>query len=110
MVTLEVQPLPDLPSDAAAAFHREFLPRANALLAGETNCLTLLFSAADHTHRTWRLAVVQGLAREHAPTRVNALAGGNTATVAAALAYLASADGVTGQFIPLADLGAGPVV
>ena len=72
--------------------------------------LVLIFPPADHTHRAWRLAVVQGLAREHAPARVNALAGGNTATVAAALAYLASADGVTGQCIPLADLGAGPVV
>lgn len=110
MVTLEVEPLPGLPSEASATFHREFLPRANALLAGGTQCLTLLFAAADHTHRVWRLAAVQALARERAPARVNALMGGSVAAIAAARVYLEAADGVTGQCIPLADLGAGPVV
>ncbi len=110
MVTLEIQPLPNLPSAAAATFHHEFLPQAQAILTSGAQCLTLLFGAGDQTHRNWRLAAVQALALEHAPGRVNALAGGNTATVAATLAYLEAADGVTGQYIPLADFGAGPVI
>ena len=110
MAVFAVQPLPDLPSEAAAAFHLTFLPRAHALLSGGATCLTLLFAAADHTHRTWRLAAVQALAREYAPARVNALSGGDEAAIAAALAYLEAAEGVTGQFIPLAEQSAGPVL
>ncbi len=110
MTSLEVQGLPDLPSAAAAVFNRDFLPRAAALLDSGALCLTLVFTAADHTHRGWRLAAVQALAREHAPARVNALAGGNAAAITAVLAYLGAADGVTGQYLPLDDAGAGPVV
>lgn len=110
MVTLEVQPLPDLPSEAAAVFHRDVLLQAKAMLANGAPVLTLLFGAADHTHRIWRLAAVQALAREHVPARVNALAGGTAASIAAGLAYLDGAEGVTGQYLPLDDAGAGPVV
>ncbi len=108
MARLQVPLLPDLPSAAAAAFHREILPQAAALLAEDDTCLTLLFAPADHTHRAWRLAAVQSLAREHAPARVNAIAGGGD--TAAALAYLEAAEGVTGQYLPLDDVGAGAVV
>ena len=110
MATLEVQPLPDLPSAAAATFHREFQPQAQALLKNGEPVLTLLFRAADHTHRGWRLAAVQALAREHAPARVNALAGGKDSSIAAGLAYLEAAEGVTGQYLLLDDAGAEPVV
>ena len=110
MVTLAVQPLPDFPSDAAAEFHREFLPHAQSVLRGSATCLTLLFADGDHTHRAWRLAAVQALAREHAPARVNGLSGGSKPAIAAALAYLEAAEGVTGQYLPLDDAGAGPVV
>ena len=54
-----------------------------------------------------RLAVVQGLARDLAPCRVNAFATDNEAGIAAALDWLASADGVTGQYWPLDAEGAG---
>ena len=70
----------------------------------------LIFPPADHTHRAWRLAAVQGLAREYAPRRVNALAGSSDASIAAGLTYLAAAAGVTGQYLPLADEGAGSVI
>ena len=110
MAALEVQPLPDLPSAAAAAFHLEYLHRAAVLLRDGAQCLTLMFTAADHTHRGWRLAAVQALAREHAPARVNAIAGSSAPAIVAALAYLDAADGVTGQYLPLDDLGAGLVV
>ena len=110
MAVLEVQQLPDLPSAAAAAFHRDFLPRAEALLEAGARCLTLQFPAGDHTQRGWRLAAVQALAREHAPARVNAIAGGGAAARAAALAYLNAADGVTGQYLQLDDAGADLVI
>ena len=110
MAALEVQPLPDLPSAAAAAFHLEYLHRAAVLLRDGAQCLTLMFTAADHTQRGWRLAAVQTLAREHAPARVNAIAGGSASAIKAALTYLSAADGVTGQYLLLDDLGAGLVV
>lgn len=110
MSRLQVSPLPDLPSAAAAAFHLDVMPEAVALLADGASEMTLLFAPADHTHTGWRLAAVQTLAREHAPARVNAIAGADEAAIAAALAYLEAADGVTGQYLPLDDAGAGVVV
>ena len=110
MARLQVSSLPELPSAAAAEFHRMIMPQAAELLSGEVQCLTLLFAPAEHTHHAWRLAAVQALAREHAPARVNAIAGGGRAAVSAALTYLEAAGGVTGQYLPLDDVGAGPVI
>jgi hypothetical protein len=109
MARLQVPPLTDLPSAAAVLFHGEVMGQAAGLLS-QADCLTLIFPPADHTHRAWRLAAVQALAREHAPARINAVAGGSEAAVAAALAYLEAADGLTGQYLPLDDAGAGAVV
>ncbi len=78
------------------------------LVGGED--VVLAFPAADHTHRGWRLAVVQQLARDAAPLRVNALAGGDEPAIAAAVAYLANAPGVTGQLLALDGKGAGEVL
>ncbi len=100
--------LPNTALAAAAAFHADWLPGLTADTSGED--LALIFPPADHTHRGWRLAAVQGLARELAPRRVNALAASDEAAIAAALAYLAGADGLTGQYLPLDDAGAGIVV
>ena len=139
MRVLEVSGLPERPSAAAAAFHAEWLPQAWALLKplpfrggdGGGGChhplsrpdnphpnpspeweglLVIAFDAADYTHTGWRLAAVQMLAREYAPARVNAVSGGGAAAQAAALAYLADGAGITGQYLPLDDAGAGPVV
>ena len=110
MARLAVPPLPELPSAAAAEFHRTVMPQAAELLGGDVQCLTLLFAPADHTHRAWRLAAVQALAREHAPARVNAIASEGDAAVSAALTYLEAAEGFTGQYLPLDDAGAGPVI
>lgn len=107
MALLEISGLPDKPSAAAARFYAEWLPRAQAI-AGEH--LVLAFDAADHTHTAWRLGAVQVLAREQAPARVNAIAGGNAAARTAALAYLEAGEGITGQYLPLDDAGAGSVV
>ena len=139
MQVLAVSPLPDTPSAAAAAFHADWLPQARALLKplpfrggdGGGGCqqplsrpdnphpnpspegeglLVIAFDAADYTHTGWRLAAVQMLAREYAPARVNAVSGGAAAARAAALPYLETADGITGQYLPLDDAGAGSVV
>jgi hypothetical protein len=94
---------------AAAQFHAEILPQALTVLVGGED-VVLAFPAADHTHKGWRLAVVQQLARDAAPLRVNALSGGDDAALGAAVAYLASAPGVTGQLLALDGNGAGEVL
>ena len=85
------------------------MPHPNPSPEGE-GLLTLIFPPADHSHRAWRLAAVQALAREYAPVRVNALASKSESAIAAALAYLGTAEGVTGQLLELDDTGAGEVV
>ncbi len=72
--------------------------------------MAIIFPPADHTHRAWRLAAVQTLAREHAPLRVNALASADPAAIESALAYLEAAPGLTGQYLTLDSLGAGDVL
>lgn len=105
MKRIAVDDLPEDPLSAASVFHQHWLPYAeDALAAGDD--LLLVFAAADHTHRAWRLAAVAGLARKHAPLRVNAVAGTGEA-LAQAEQYLAAAPGVTGQYLPLDGEGAG---
>lgn len=95
---LHAEGLPAEPLDAAAKFHELFVPSArNALRQG--NDLAILFDRQDHTHAAWRLATIQELAREAAPLRVNAIAGGDENSVAETARYLDSAPGVTGQVL-----------
>lgn len=95
---LHAEGLPAEPLDAAALFHDRFVPAArDALKQGED--LAVLFQSADHTHTVWRLAAIQELAREAAPLRVNAIAGGDEVSVAETARYLDSAPGVTGQIL-----------
>jgi hypothetical protein len=101
MALLRVGPLPDEPLHAAARFHADILPHIAPMTPG----LTLVFAPADHTHRAWRLAAVQGLARRWAPIRVNAVASADEGAILAANTYLDEAPGVTGQYLPLADMG-----
>jgi hypothetical protein len=90
-------PLPEAPLDAAAVFYRDYLPRCQDAAAD----MTIVMPAADHTHRAWRLAAVQELARFAAPLRVNAVSGGDEADIAQALEYLEHAPGLTGQVLVL---------
>jgi hypothetical protein len=106
MALLRVGALPGEALAASAHFHASVLPRVLAELErGES--VTLVFAPADHAHRGWRLAVVQGLARQYAPVRINALASDDENAIAAALAYLETAEGITGQYLPLDGNGAG---
>ncbi len=110
---MRIAKLPDDALAAAAAFHADALPGIVALLAepaapsssGDDRHLALVFPRADHAHRGWRLVAVQALARAHAPTRVNAIAGDDEAAIAAAAEFLARAPGVTGQYLPVEPAG-----
>lgn len=106
MVRLDITGLPVLPSAAAAVFHGEWMAKA----AGIAESLTLVFPPADHTHTRWRRAAIQTLAREAAPQRINAVASEDPTAIRAALAYLESADGLTGQYLQLDSAGAGAVL
>ena len=110
MAVFEVQSLGEDPGTAAAQFYSQYLPLIEARLGAVREPLTILFPQADYTHAAWRLAAVQALARKAAPQRVNAAAGGGHAARLAAVDYLETADGVTGQVLQLDDAGAGPVV
>lgn len=102
---LRIEGLPERSLEAAALFHAEWLPKALALLsrAPPGPDLVIVLPRADHSHRHWRLAAIQGLAREAAPARVNAVAGGDEAAVSEAIAWLADAPGITGQVLELAS-------
>jgi hypothetical protein len=108
-VRFAVGPLGEPALAAAARFHAEVLPR----LPVEAD-LVLVFEPADHTHAGWRLAVIQQLARERAPRRINAIAGDNAPAIERVCEWLDAAPGVTGQYLPLAiprdGHGAAPVV
>lgn len=107
---LRVGPLADDPLEAAADFHARLLPSIEATLGAGADPLTLVFLPAGHEHKAWRLAVVQGLARRFAPSRVNALESDDRAAIDAATYWLDSAAGVTGQLLPLDGAGAGSVL
>ncbi len=93
MRRIDVAGLPEGALAAAARFHAEWLP---ALQQGQD--LLLVFPPADHAHDCWRLSVVQALARENAPARVNGVASASEPAIAATLAWLDKAPGVTGQY------------
>lgn len=106
---LRVDDLPEGPLEAAARFYDAVMPALRDPSHVDEDAV-LVFPPADHTHRGWRLAAVQELAREHAPRRVNAVASADRAAIAAAAEYLASAYGVTGQLLELDGNGAGEVL
>lgn len=106
MGIMRVENLAPAPLDAAAQFHADYLPQIRKL-AAEGAGLTVLFpQSADHTHRSWRLAAVQELAREAAPARVNGVEGGSQSAIDEAAEYLANAHAITGQLMALDDISA----
>lgn len=110
MELLHVGPLADDALEAAADFHARLLLAVETTLGAGADPLTLVFLPAGHEHKAWRLAVVEGLARRFAPSRVNALECDDDEAVQAAARWLESAAGVTGQLFPLDGTGAGPVL
>jgi len=102
-VTSQIIPIIDLPADplgAAVKFYSLELPRIRQNLhAVMTADVVLVFRPAGHEHHAWRLAAVQGLAREFAPVRVNGVAGDDEIAVNDAGLFLNAAPGITGQFL-----------
>lgn len=90
--------LPLAPLDAAAQFTAHILPSIRTDLASD--CI-ILFDPADRPHAIWRRAMVEELAREAAPARINAIVGTAEDAIAATVEYLAKAPGVTGQIFEL---------
>ena len=106
MATVRVTGLGEVPLDAAASFHAEWLPRIRAEMARSGDESTvLIFPRAEHSHRAWRLAAVQELARAAAPRRVNALECAGEDGLAPALALLDQCQGITGQLLALDPAG-----
>lgn len=100
-LVLCVENLAPAPLDAAAQFHAEHLPQIRAAAKTGRGVAVLFPKTIDHTHRAWRLAAVQELAREAAPACINALEGGSPAAIDVALEYLAGAPAITGQLMAL---------
>ena len=105
MKRIAVDDLPREPLAAAGVFHQHWLHHVEHVLESGEDVM-LAFEPADHTHREWRRAIVAGLARAHARRRVNAVAG-EGAVLDAFEKYLASAPGVTGQYLEGDGDGAG---
>lgn len=97
MKRIAVDGLPGDPLAAAGVFHQHWLAHVEGVL-GRGEDVMVQVGTADHTHREWRLAVVAGLARKHAPRRINMVAGEGDAVDATEI-YLARASGVTGQYL-----------
>lgn len=110
MAIYEVEALPEAPLAAAAQFHARHVPLIELAIEAAGGCLTVAFPESDHTHRGWRLAAIQMLARALAPGRINAVSGGSGWAITAAANYFACAPGLTGQLISLDDEGAAAVL
>jgi hypothetical protein len=104
---LRIDSLQDGALDAAREFHATWLDQARALLQDARASLAIVMPPASYDHSDWRRAAARDLARIAAPVRVNVIASDEEAAIASALAFLESAPGVTGQYLPLEGEGAG---
>jgi hypothetical protein len=99
--------LPEAPVDAAAQFAskhareaREWLLQGgwrSMGLAEEPDALTYVFPAGGKVHEGWQRAMIQAMAREVAPKRVNGVIGDGLASTDEVTDWLGDAPGVTGQ-------------
>lgn len=105
MKRIVIDDLPAEPLAAASVFYQHWLPHAERVIS-EGDDVMLVFAPADHTHRAWRCAAIQELARQSVPRRANAVAG-EGAGIDAFAEYLTRAPGVTGQYFEEDDRGAG---
>lgn len=105
MKRIGVDDLPPEPLAAAGLFHQHWLPHVEGALENGADVMVTL-APAHHSHREWRLAIAAGLARAHAPRRINLVAG-EGAALDGFEAYLAAAPGITGQYFESDGTGAG---
>jgi hypothetical protein len=94
------------PLDSAELFYRECLPGIRRKLQNEANPdirdgAIIVFRNRWPSHRAWRLAVIQDLARESAPKRVNGIVAPDHANIHPTVEWLTQAPGVTGQLLEI---------
>ena len=97
---LQIEALPGAALEAAQTFAAEWLPAIHDHLSAGENLVVILPQAA-YDHADWRRAAVRDLARSFAPVRVNFITAGTGRAADASIAYLSSAPGVTGQYLPV---------
>jgi hypothetical protein len=103
---LRIAALPAGALDAAAAFHGEWTTQARTMIESGHRSMVVILPPAPYDHSDWRRAAARDLARAAAPARVNIVAGDDESAIAATLAFLQDAAGVTGQYLPLDGQGA----
>lgn len=96
LLRIDARGLPAAPLDAAAAFHARIVPQARKAAGHD---LVIVLDNADHTHLGWRQSAIEALAREAAPSRVNAVVGPAGRELDQSCTFLAAAPGVTGQVL-----------
>jgi len=95
----EARGLPDAPLDAASLFASKHLPELRFFVKADAH---ILLDPADHSHDSWRKAMIEELAREAAPGRINAVVGSDADAIKQMLDYLDTASAVTGQIFTVA--------
>lgn len=105
MGQVAVGALPEHPIDAAATFYARVVPQARSLLSGGAGSVVLVLPPAGPDHVGWRQAAIQSLAREAAPARVNAVIGNDPLVIDRTIAWLETADAITGQCFTLDGAG-----
>ncbi len=98
---LRIERLPESALDAATVFHMDWLPRTRHTIAGGCDAVVIVVPPAPYDHADWRQAAARDLARSAAPVRVNIVAGDDEQAIAATLAFLEGAPGITGQYLPV---------
>ncbi len=104
-VLIETGPLAPGALEAAATFYERHSGAVAHAIAGGAISVVLAMPAATYDHKDWRRTAARDLARLHTPVRVNVIGGGDPAAIRATSAYLADAQAITGQYLPLAASG-----
>jgi len=94
---LRIGPLPADALDAAEVFYAEWAPKVRLLLQSDALSVAIVIKTDEFLHDGWIRSAIQELARAFSGERVNAVIGGDDTAIAATLAYLERAPGVTGQ-------------
>ena len=96
---VRIEALPDEPLAAAARFYAQDVPLIERALNAGDGSLAIVLPPAAKGHRGWIREAIASLARASAPIRVNGVMGGDGACTDNVLAWLETADGVTGQLL-----------
>lgn len=98
---IETGPLAPGALEAAATFYERFSGAVAHAIADGAASVVLILPTGPYDHADWRRAAARDMARLHAPVRVNVIGGDDPRARAATTEYLAMAEAVTGQYLPL---------